>query len=1093
MKAHVPKNHIIVGVVFVISLLGFFIYINLGESYEQSVVSAEQNSLNIALLISKQAEDTIKTIDLIIQEIDRKIQLTEPSILGSRSKVSDLMRARLNDANYIRAFFVIGADGYIIHDTDHTTPHISLADRDYFLYHQTQSESKLYIGQPLISRSVGTWFVSLSRRVSSPDGTFRGVIIAALELKYIEKFYEELELGPNDIVSLHKDNGMLLVSWPEFTNDIGKITAEKEKILETTDLVPSTKNMISRLDQREKIGSVKNVKGYPLFVTVQIDSETIFILWLKKIQPSIVLIIVLFLTVIVFSRYILKYIQALKRYEENLELKNSQLKLSEFRYLQAQTVGQVGNWEYDLDSGVFWLSDEAKRLFGFDQNVDTYSLEDVEALAVDPDHVHQAFVDLVKNEKDYNIDYEILVNTGKDTTTIHAIAKLVRDEIGKPERVVAVIQDISQRKKSDEQLKLSSAREKELADIVRNAPIAIAYGYPDGRLEHCNAAFTKLTQYSIAELQQINWSDVLTPPKWRALEEKVLSRINPTNQIVQYEKEYIRKDGGIVPIQLTVTARFDSVGHVINYVGFIADITERKQAEAKIISSQKQLQVVTDHAPVMIANCDREQRYKFVNQQYAAMFGREPSDLVGLQTHEILGEDVYGDARPHILAALAGRSAEYELAMQNNESGQRTVHVSYAPEYDEAGEVIGFVAAIIDITASKKVEQQRLELEKQLRQKYKMEAVGVMAGGIAHNFNNNLAIILGNLEQAEFKLAANNEVSEFLGDAKTATLRSRDLVQQILSYSRQRSDANTPVALVPIFEETMKLLRVTIPSTVTLLSQVDAKSRLTLISADASKIQEILINLCNNAVQAMEEVGELKTLLEAVELQQQDIPANYDREPGHYVKLSVQDTGSGMSKETLEKIFDPFFTTKEVGLGTGMGLATVQGIVEQYGGIIKASSVLGQGSHFELYFPIIGDQKSETTPSTENEIPRGNEWILLVDDNEALAKLSDRMLSGLGYRVTTMTNSIEALEYFTDNPNDIDLIISDQTMPGLTGKELIRKLLKIRPSLPCVLCTGYSSKLSPDELSELNLKAFLMKPFEKAQLAQTIRKALDYA
>lgn len=435
-------------------------------------------------------------------------------------------------------------------------------------------------------------------------------------------------------------------------------------------------------------------------------------------------------------------------------------------------------------------------------------------------------------------------------------------------------------------------------------------------------------------------------------------------------------------------------------------------------------------------------------------------------------------------------TVELALARKQTEKELRHYHENLESMVEERT-----AALKAEMLERKQAEKSRRELEVQLRQKHKMEAVGVMAGGIAHNFNNNLAIILGNLEIARTRLPSDSDVCEYLSNAKTASLRARDLVLQILAYSRQGGDNKVPTSLGAIVGETLRLLSSTIPKTVKLQIDIQPASSDINIMADASQIQEILINLCNNAVQAMEEKGFLKVLLETVDLQQCDIPTNDQRLPGKYLKLSVQDTGGGISHDVIEKIFDPFFTTKDVGQGTGMGLATVQGIVALHGGMIKVQSSEGHGSIFELYFPTFDFSQSEkySIEQCNTDIPHGDERILFLDDDEMLISLGDRMLTELGYHVTTMSSSTAALDLVVASPDLFDLIITDQTMPDLSGSDFIKEVLNVRSDLPCILCTGYSSKISPDEASGLGIKAFLLKPYEQFELAQTIRNVLAAA
>jgi CheY-like chemotaxis protein/two-component sensor histidine kinase len=372
-----------------------------------------------------------------------------------------------------------------------------------------------------------------------------------------------------------------------------------------------------------------------------------------------------------------------------------------------------------------------------------------------------------------------------------------------------------------------------------------------------------------------------------------------------------------------------------------------------------------------------------------------------------------------------------------------------------------------------------------------MEAVGVMAGGMAHNFNNNLAIILGNLELSRMKLGPGSEIREFLDHAGIAVTRSRELVQQILTYSRKDIQQTSTLQLTVLLNETMTLLKSTIPTSVKLQQKVGPSCGENHILASAFQIQEILLNLCNNAVHAMGEQGELTLSLEKCELQQKDLSPRFECQPGPFCCLSVQDTGCGIPADILEKIFDPFFTTKDLYEGTGMGLATVQGIVKQHHGMIRVESHVGQGTIFRLYFPAIERGAEEKKELQEQELQKGTERILYIDDDEMLATLNQRMLAEVGYQVTAKTDSVEALHLFAASADDFDLVITDQTMPDLTGMQLIEKIRAIRPKVPTILCTGYSSKVKKDEARLAGINAFLMKPVEFSEMLKVIREVIE--
>jgi len=387
---------------------------------------------------------------------------------------------------------------------------------------------------------------------------------------------------------------------------------------------------------------------------------------------------------------------------------------------------------------------------------------------------------------------------------------------------------------------------------------------------------------------------------------------------------------------------------------------------------------------------------------------------------------------------------------------------------------------------------ERLKAEEKLHQKFKMEAIGIMAGGIAHNFNNNLAIILASLDLALHERSNADKAERLLTNARTATLRSRDLVQQILTYSHRGSTEKKALDLSTVVKETVSLARSTIPTSVEIELYIAPDALSASTYANEGQIQEAILNLCNNAVHAMDEKGEIEISLDSVWAEENIMPAPYECEAGRFLRLMIRDNGCGMNQDLLDKIFDPFFTTKGVGQGTGMGLATVQGMIKQHGGFVNVTSQPGVGSTFELYFPQMdspAEAESETKENTQQL--GGKEKILVVDDEEILAELLHEQLDSLGYEVTSITSSTEAAKLFFANPDHFDLVISDQTMPELTGVEMLIQLKQIRPDIRSIICTGHSSKIDEQKSSELHIDAYLRKPVELPELDKTVREVLD--
>ncbi len=370
-----------------------------------------------------------------------------------------------------------------------------------------------------------------------------------------------------------------------------------------------------------------------------------------------------------------------------------------------------------------------------------------------------------------------------------------------------------------------------------------------------------------------------------------------------------------------------------------------------------------------------------------------------------------------------------------------------------------------------------------------MEAIGTLAGGIAHDFNNILSIIIGYTELSRSALPEDSEIRANLEEVYRAGIRAKDLVKQILTFSRQTEQEKRPVRISPIVSETLKLLRASLPTTIEI--RPNMRSATDIVVTNPTHIHQIVMNLCSNAADAMrEQGGALEVSLEDVELTMEAVTMSHDLKPGAYVKLTVSDTGPGITSEMVERIFEPYFTTKEPSRGTGLGLAVVHGIVRDTGGAITVESKQGAETTVRVFLP-----PAESAPEPEAQIlvpfPSGSERILFVDDESALLEIGVRMLEYLGYHVTARTSNIEALEAFRAQPEKFDLVITDQIMPNMTGEVLARELIRIRPDIPIILCAGYSEAISEEKCKSLGIKKFIMKPILIGEMSQVIRESLD--
>ncbi|MDQ1349939.1 MAG: Histidine kinase [Acidobacteriota bacterium] len=396
---------------------------------------------------------------------------------------------------------------------------------------------------------------------------------------------------------------------------------------------------------------------------------------------------------------------------------------------------------------------------------------------------------------------------------------------------------------------------------------------------------------------------------------------------------------------------------------------------------------------------------------------------------------------------------------------------------------------VSDITERRKVEEERQKLENQLRQAQKMESIGTLAGGIAHDFNNILSAVIGYTELTLEHATEENNVKFNLERVLSSANRAKEMVKQILAFSRKGEGERRPIRLNEVVEELLTLLRSTLPTTIEIYQDISGSTYP--VIANKSEIHRIVMNLCTNAAHAMrEEGGILSVSLKEVDLEPTDTNGK-NLEPGRYQHLTVSDTGHGMTPEVLSRIFEPYFTTKKEGEGTGMGLSVVHGIIKSCGGDITVYSSPGKGTTVHVFLPCARDKRVEDTTGQIEEVVRGgNETVLVVDDEPFIAELSKEVLEELGYHVIMKTGGIEALEAFRADPGKFDLVVADQTMPHMTGVQLSREIKKIRPNFPVILCTGFSDAISEDNYKMYGIDAFLMKPILPKELAAAIRKIL---
>ncbi len=527
--------------------------------------------------------------------------------------------------------------------------------------------------------------------------------------------------------------------------------------------------------------------------------------------------------------------------------------------------------------------------------------------------------------------------------------------------------------------------------------------------------------------------------------------------------------------------------------GILRDISSREAAEAQLRQREEQLRLIFENSLDAVVTMTAEGTISGWNPRAEAIFGWEIKEVLGRRMSEVIIPERY--RQPHeegLKRYIQGGDSQVlnkriELTALHKNGREFSVELTLTSV--GTTERMSFAAFIRDLSELKRVQEAQARLEGQLRQAQKMEAIGTLAGGIAHDFNNILAAIIAFADIARIDSVGNRGVQESLEQVLKAGDRARELVQQILTFSRHQKQERKPARLQPVAKEVLRLIRSTLPSTIEIVSDVRLDAGRVL--ADTTQIHQILVNLCTNAAHAMKQTtGRLELRLEPLTVNE-PTPLMPELRVGNYVRLTVADSGHGMDESTLKRIFDPFFTTKAAGEGTGLGLAVVHGIVHEHDGTIQVTSEVGKGTAFHIYFPLCEDQTGDVVAPTI-EIPKGDgERVLVVDDEAALCLAAGKILQKLNYKVTTQSSSKAAMALAQENPDAFDLILTDLTMPGLTGVDLAAAVQKIRPGFPLVMMTGYSGTWTPENVRSLGIHQLIAKPMAPAMLAQAIRKALD--
>jgi two-component system cell cycle sensor histidine kinase/response regulator CckA len=758
------------------------------------------------------------------------------------------------------------------------------------------------------------------------------------------------------------------------------------------------------------------------------------------------------------------------------KLQESQRKLG-----QAQELANIGHWEFDLQANRAELAETTYQILGLTPGPE---LEDANECtrqwqeAIHPDEreaVRQATVRALERGERFSVEYR-LVRPDGEIRFVHSSGEMTRDEAGQPRRVFGFVQDVTQRRRAEDELRASETRFRLFVD---HATDAFFLHDEKGHVVDVNRHGCEALGFSREEM--IGMSPLEYDAELDPAQMERMIREFEVGKLYTFDTIHRRKDGSTFPVEVRLRPFLEGGRQFA--VALARDITERLRTERALVESHSLLNSIVEGTSDAVFVKDLEGRYVMINSAGARLLGKTRSEVIGKDDRALFSADTVQKVLEHDQIAMQLDHARTFEEVLTAAGQTRAYLATKGPLRDARGKVTGLIGISRDVSELKR-------LEEQLRQAQKMEAIGRLAGGVAHDFNNLLTAINGFSELVVSELSEEDPNRPYLLEVLKAGERASNLTRQLLAFSRQQILHPVVVDLNHLLRGVCRLLRPLIGEDI----ELDFVPEPTLgpVRVDPGQFEHAVVNLAVNARDAMPQGGRLLIETTNLELDEQDAARHEDTRAGRYVLVAVSDTGHGMDETVRGRIFEPFFTTKAPGKGTGLGLAMVYGFVRQSGGQIEVSSDPGRGTTFKIYLPIVSGVPIQSAAPTTVRLPTGNqETILLVEDERAVRSLSRLVLEAHGYVVLEASDGLSALEVAERHNDKIDLLVTDLVMPKLGGRDLAKLLSESRPNLKVLLTSGYTDQLAI-ESDELAIPvAFLQKPFGPIKLAAKVREVLD--
>ena len=930
-------------------------------------------------------------------------------------------------------------------------------DRPFFIHHRNNSSRYLRADSPILGRVTGKWYLPLSLRLQNAKGEFNGVLLASVNPYYFSMIFQEVKLGKKSLVYLADYNGTI------YSGILGGKYMGLDKTIPEEIVSGFTDNKHSHpetvhtcIDGIERIFSRAFIKNRTMFVSVGIGLEEWLAPWRSR---TLFIVMAQFFITMIIMIIIFRLRQAIISRDELNE------ELDQFFSTSLDLLCIA-----DADGNFKRVNKEWENILG-------YSAGDLEKRNfldfVHPDDLQKTIDKTMESSISPVFNFINRYRSKDGTYRYIEWRSTPHDKL-----IYAAARDITERIENEKALRDSEERFKAL----HNASFGGITIHNKGIIIECNLGLTEMTGFSREELIGMNGL-LLIAERSRDL---VVKHINEGFE-EPYDVYGVRKNGE--EYTLRIEARnIPYKGKTVRVTEF-RDITEQKKAEDALRESEEKLKAIFNAANVGFSITDEQGNYVMYNNWWLNYLGYRADELKNKTNLDITHPDDIETSRVNFLKVVAGEISNYRIEKRFIRKDGSAVwgDLSVSPVKDREGRVQLMVGIVNDITDRKYSEEEREKLQAQLNQSQKMESVGRLAGGVAHDFNNMLGAIFGYTELSLRKIEPEHPAYSYLQDIKKAAERSASLTKQLLAFARKQTVAPKILDLNETVEGMLKMLRQIIGEDISL--EWLPSPNPVMIKMDPAQIDQLFVNLCVNSRDAITNTGKVIIETGSVFFTENDTVRDESILPGDYVMLIISDNGAGMDRETQEHLFEPFFTTKETGRGTGLGLATVYGIVKQNNGFINVYSEPGLGTTFRIYLPQHYAKPENKVPeSAVNEPGRGNQTLLFVEDEAMLLNINSEILEQLGYTVLTASSPAEALKIAGEYRGNIDLLITDVIMPGMNGRDLAEKISDLHPGIKLLFMSGYTASVIAHHGVLEEGVHFLQKPFSLNDLAEKVKK-----